>query len=192
MSYVIVVLIVAGFMGFYLLKTKQELDSIRRSAIDFISVNEEMKKTLLVGLYQRYKKSDDPEKENPLDFERFVAKIMSDVNQSEAFVTSGSGDFGVDIEEKRGDGLYLGQIKCYADYNPVSFDPIAIIHSQMIKQNAKGGYVITTSTFTPNARAYAEGLNIRLIEGRELIDLWVRSLEHKNASSKFIFNPSTA
>ncbi|NOU99105.1 restriction endonuclease [Paenibacillus planticolens] len=75
--------------------------------------------------------------------------------------------------------ITVGQIKCNADNNPVSFDPIAIIHSQMIKQNAKGGYVITTSTFTLNAKVYAEGLNIKLIEGRELIDLWVRSLEHK-------------
>jgi restriction system protein len=190
MSYIIVVLVVAGFMGYYLFKTNQELGSLKKSTIDFISTNEEMKKTLLVGLYHRYKKSDDPEKENPLDFERFIAKIMSDLNHSQAYVTSSSGDYGVDIEETRGDGLYLGQVKCYADYNQVSFDPIAIIHSQLMKQNAKGGYVITTSTFSPNAKAYAEGLNIRLIEGREIVDLWVKSLEHKSATAKYIFKPT--
>jgi restriction system protein len=46
----------------------------------------------------------------------------------------------------------------------------------MVKKGAKGGYVITTSSFTPAARQYAEGLGIELIDGVKLVDLWLSGL----------------
>jgi hypothetical protein len=69
-----------------------------------------------------------------------------------------SGDFGVAIEETRGDGLYLGQVKCYADYNQVTFDPFAIIHFTDGQAKRKGGYVITTRAFQRTPKNMPKGL----------------------------------
>ena len=56
------------------------------------------------------------------------------------------------------------------------FEPIAILHSNIIKNGAKGGYIITTSSFTDSAKQYASDLNIELIDGVKLVDLWIQSL----------------
>jgi restriction system protein len=173
------VLLVAGILGYYILKYKKELLFERTRVTDLIQTNGEMKSTLLLGLYHRFKKSEEEKEENPWDFERFVAKIMSEIHESDAYVTAGSNDFGVDIEERRDDGLYLGQVKCYAPHNLVGFEPIAIIHSQMVKQGAKGGYIVTTSGYTENAIHYAQGLGIQLVTGPELIEYWVKVLDKK-------------
>lgn len=54
----------------------------------------------------------------------------------------------------------------------------------MVKRDAKGAYVITTSSFTENARKYAEGLNIELIDGTKLVDEWIESLKDKEEKIK--------
>ncbi|WP_339308675.1 restriction endonuclease [Paenibacillus sp. FSL R5-0519] len=79
-------------------------------------------------------------------------------------------------------------MKCYHDKNLVGFGPIAIIHSQMVKQGAVGGYVVTTSEFTSNARNYAEGLDIDLINGTQLVELWMEHLETKS-ERVMVLNP---
>ncbi|MHA6482849.1 restriction endonuclease [Paenibacillus sp. strain BS8-2] len=163
---------------FHYLKQKQLLERVSSSAIDAISSHEDMKETLRIGLYNRFKRDLEQDKEeDPLMFEHFVANIMTTTRGGSTYVTKSSGDFGIDIEERADKGLYLGQVKCYKE--TVGYEPIAIIHSQMVKQGAVGGYVITTSDFTSNARAYAQGLNIDLINGRQLVDLWLAHLESK-------------
>lgn len=73
------------------------------------------------------------------------------------------------------EGLYLGQVKAWnAD---LDFTPIALTHSNMVKQGANGGYIITTSDFTPSARRYAEDLGIELINGIQLVTYWPESME---------------
>lgn len=140
---------------------KRMLENYHSNALDAFSSHEDMKETLRIGLYNRFKRDLEQEKDDdPLMFEHFVADILTTVRGGNTYVTKSSGDFGVDIEEQTENGLYLGQVKCYNDMNLVGFGPIAIIHSQMVKQGAVGGYVVTTSDFTSNARIYAEGLNI--------------------------------
>ncbi len=52
----------------------------------------------------------------------------------------------------------------------------------MIKQDAVGGYVVTTGKFTHNAYTYAKGLGIELINGNQLVELWLKHLETKSES----------
>ncbi|MDQ0899183.1 MULTISPECIES: restriction endonuclease [unclassified Paenibacillus] len=174
---VVVVLVISliPMMYYYF---REKLNQERENIIGMLKINHELRDTLKHGIYQRFKKDEDnPDKEDPFDFEYFVAEIMEHIHDSRTYVTKKSGDFGVDIEEYREDGLYLGQVKCYD--KPLKYEPIAIIHSQMIKQGAKGGYVVTTSSFTEKARDYAEGLNIELIEGTQLVEMWLRRLESR-------------
>lgn len=165
---------------YYYLNQKKLLERYRENALDAFSSHEDMKETLRIGLYNRFKRDPELQKdEDPLLFEHFVADIMKSVRGGKTYVTRSTGDFGIDIEEQAEEGLFLGQVKCYNDQNPVGYAPIAIVHSQMVKQNAAGGYVVTTSKFTSNAYEYANGLNIELINGNQLVELWLQHLEDK-------------
>ncbi|WP_078549771.1 restriction endonuclease [Litchfieldia alkalitelluris] len=167
--------ILLGFIFFQWKKSKtfKELEANKK----YLST-EEFKRTLAFGIYQRFCKENDERsyssiflKNNPIEFEHFIADVFKHKYGESTFVTKSSGDFGVDIEHGTGDVKVLGQAKCYKD--DVGYEPIAIIHSNMVKQNASRGYVVTTSDFTEHARSYAEGLNIDLITGTELVEMWI-------------------
>ncbi|PLS17615.1 restriction endonuclease [Bacillus sp. M6-12] len=194
---ILLALLLAGsFVHFTLTKRKNNFHTSLLA--QHIDTSEEMKRTLAMGLYMRFKKenADSPPnysstyiKQDPFMFESFVAEVIQKAKGGSTWVLPASGDFGVDFEHTTNEGLFLGQVKCYQGDLP--FDPIALIHSNMIKKGAKGGYVITTGSFTPAAREYAEGLNIELINGVKLVDLWLNGLvnveqEIKNLSPEYI------
>jgi restriction system protein len=178
-----IVLLIA-VVHFWITKRKNELEtSLIAQQID---KSTQMKKTLAMGLYLRFCRegeNDDNEnkytknfiKQDPYQFELFVAEVMEAYFGGTTWVSPASGDFGVDIEHQREDGLYLGQVKCYKHDLP--FDPIALVHSNMVKRGAKGGFVVTTGGFSENAREYAKGLNIELIDGVRLVEYWLEGLE---------------
>jgi restriction system protein len=179
---VILALILAGaFVHFQLTKRKNNYQASLLA--QHINTSEEMKRTLAMGLYMRYKienvdnapnYSSTYIKQDPLMFEYFVADVFEKAKGGSTWVSPSSGDFGVDFEHRTEEGLFLGQVKCYQ--NHVAFDPIALIHSNMVKMGAKGGYVITTSSFTTAARQYAEGLDIELIDGVKLVEFWLSGM----------------
>jgi len=150
----------------------------------------ELKKTMAMGLHSRFNypthKNDEGEryfekgselflKQTPFEFERFVANLFERKFGGTCFTTSKSGDYGIDFEHKRENGLYLGQVKAYKI--DMDFSPIALVHSNMVKQNAKGGYIITTGGFSKAAQEYARGLDIDLVNGIELVDYWLETME---------------
>jgi restriction system protein len=146
----------------------------------------DMKRTLAMGLYFRFCKEKNQDgktpkyskiyiKQDPLQFEVFAAFVMEKKYGGSTWVSPASNDFGVDFEHRRKDGLYLGQVKCYE--GDMSYEPIARVHSNMVKSGAVGGYVITTGSFSENARKFAEGLNIELIDGVRLVEYWLDGLK---------------
>ncbi|MFC4769251.1 restriction endonuclease [Effusibacillus consociatus] len=146
------------------------------------AITDEMRLTLAYGLHYRFK-------DIPYEFEEFAAGVMENCLGGNATTTQRSGDFGVDILHDRGrHGLYLGQVKCKAPGENVDYEPISIIHSQIMKQRAKGGYVITTSNFTTGAQQYANEIKrenqieIHLINGYELVRYWLGEKENWFAS----------
>lgn len=178
---ILALILIGAFVHFQLTKRK----NIYQTSLlaQHMNSNEEMKKTLAMGLYMRFKTESEENtpnysstyiKQDPHMFEDFVANVFEKAKGGSTWVSPSSGDFGVDFEHRIEEGLFLGQVKCYQ--NNVGFDPIALIHSNMVKKGAKGGYVITTSSFTTAAREYAEGLDIELIDGVNLVELWLSSL----------------
>ncbi|WP_099355499.1 restriction endonuclease [Fredinandcohnia onubensis] len=171
--FILIVLLVVIYFQWKRYKVTEESAAYKK----YLST-EEFKKTLAFGIYQRFCKENEDKsysssflKNNPIEFEHFIADILKHKYGESSYVTKSSGDFGVDIEHGVGDGKVLGQVKCYKD--DVGYEPIALIHSNMIKQNASRGYVVTTSNFTSQARSYAEGLDIDLITGTDLVELWL-------------------
>lgn len=60
----------------------------------------------------------------------------------------------------------------------------------MVKKGAKGGYVIATSSFTSSAKEYAEGLEIELLDGVQLVELWLKGLTNVEVEIKKLHNYS--
>ncbi|RKQ29331.1 restriction endonuclease [Oceanobacillus halophilus] len=184
----LLLLIICGLIWYIKKRNEQETALIARK----IETSVELKRTMAMGLSYRFNfpkvKNEKQEnvyenstdlflKQMPFDFEEFVAEIIKSKYGGSIITTSKSGDFGVDFEQETEDGLYLGQAK--AKKHDLDFSPIALIHSNMVKQGAKGGYVITTADFTPAAKKYAEGLNIELINGIQLVTYWLESMDSK-------------
>ncbi|UOR10553.1 restriction endonuclease [Halobacillus amylolyticus] len=157
-----------------------------------IKEDENIRKTLAMGLYYRFKKKEFEKtgdgkevaekysdlfiKEDPISFERFVANVFEVKFNGTAWVTNPSWDFGVDFDLTVNDEKYLAQVKCYKD--DMGYEPIALLHSNVIKEEAAGGYIITTGSFNENARTYARGLkNIELIDGVELVEYWLEGVK---------------
>lgn len=154
---------------------------------------EEFKRTLCMGIYYRFMKQQEGEKvsssfirQTPLEFEVFAAQIIEKVYGGICSVTSASGDFGVDIEHRVNGKIFYGQCKVYCTDLP--FNSIALIHSNMVKHGAEGGYIITTSAFSANAKKYAQGLNIELIDGPRIAELYMKSLETEQ-SPQYVASP---
>jgi len=178
---ILALILIVSFIHFRLTKRK---NTYQTSLIaQHIHLSEEMKTTLAMGLYIRFKTestenqptySSNLIKEDPLMFEHFVADLFREGRGGSTWVSPSTEDFGVDFEHRTKEGLFLGQVKCFREDIP--FDPIALIHSNIKKADAKGGYVITTSSFTSAARQYAEGLDIELIDGVKLVELWLNGM----------------
>jgi restriction system protein len=69
----------------------------------------EFKKTLALGIYQRFCKENEERKyssqylkHTPFDFEHFIADVLKHKYGEGVFVTKGSGDFGVDSVHENG------------------------------------------------------------------------------------------
>lgn len=186
------VLLTFGYGAYKYYSMTKELRRIKQLNEFTFNATQDLNNTLQIGLYHRFKKTtnktimkadgtqevltEEVNRETPIDFEKFVARIISEARKSKTYVTQASGDFGVDIEEELNGKKYLWQVKCFESSNKVAFDPVAIIHSQVMLQKADGGFVITTSDFTDAAKEYAAKSNIHIINGKELVNLWFNSL----------------
>lgn len=188
---------------YFLNKQRKNLISLEKQNIEIIDNDFEFKEILLLGIYNRFKEDNEeilketdyddddtnienPEKltdifklKSPSDFEVFVAKIIKEYYGGSTYILGQSGSFGVSFEHDIEEGRFLGHVIC-TKYE-IPFESIAIIHSNMIKDNVIGGYVISTSDFTSNAYKYANDLNIELINGEKLVDYWLAGL-YKKAS----------
>jgi restriction system protein len=173
------IILVVTLGGYYIIKYKKEFQYFRFLNLHIVNSSEEMHKTLAVGLYHRFKQ--EPDEAGPIEtsyrFEKFVAKVMVNYYGGTTTVTNNSDDYGIHIIHDREDGQYLGQVMCYDPDKLVPYDPIALIHSQMVKRGAKGGFVVTTSDFSPQAKKYSQDLNIEIINGRKLTEYWIKGLE---------------
>src|SRR5699024_4926372 len=159
---ILAIILIVSFIHFRLTKQK---NTYQTSLIaQHVNLREEMKKTLVIGLYIRFK-SESAEnhstyssnfiKEDPLMYEHVIADLFREKRGGSSWVSPSIEYFGVDFEHRTEEGLFLGQVKC--SRKDIPFDPIALIHSNIEKADAKGGYVITTSSFTSAAKQYAKG-----------------------------------
>ncbi|WP_211218751.1 restriction endonuclease [Thermithiobacillus tepidarius DSM 3134] len=83
--------------------------------------------------------------------------------------TGGHGpDGGVDLVLRKGGELYLVKCKQWKALK-VGVDVVRALYGVMAARGATGGFVVTAGRFTADARAFAQGRNIELIEGEQLL-----------------------
>lgn len=101
------------------------------------------------------------------DFERVTAEYFRQQGFAVA-ETSGSGaDGGGDIVLARGADRYLVQCKQWRALR-VGVEPVRELYGLIHACRAAGGFVVTSGTFTTDAKRFAEGREIALIDGMQL------------------------
>jgi restriction system protein len=81
-----------------------------------------------------------------------------------------SPDGGVDLVLRRGNETFLVQCKQWKAFK-VGVDVVRELYGVMAARGASGGFVVTSGRFTDDARSFAEGRNVRLVDGVKLTGL---------------------
>ena len=108
-------------------------------------------------------------------FEQLVVEMFKLRNKgAKVNLTKPGIDSGVDIIVMAGgwlSGKAIAQCKRYQPNVKVSSPDVRDFVGAMTKVKAKKGYFVTTSTFTRYAVRFARGLNVELIEGKDLVKM---------------------
>lgn len=101
------------------------------------------------------------------DFERVVGEYFRRRGFSVAETGGGGADGGVDIALARGSDRYLVQCKHWRALR-VGVEPVRELYGVIHARRAAGGFVVTSGTFTDEAKRFAEGREVELIDGAAL------------------------
>ena len=98
------------------------------------------------------------------EFEMLVGEAFRRKGFSVSETGGGGRDGGVDLVLKKNNETFLVQCKQWRAFK-VSVDIVRELYGVMAARGAAGGYVVTSGRFTDEAKEFASGRNIQLIEG---------------------------
>lgn len=109
---------------------------------------------------------------DPLEFEQLVAELFKH-RGFDVMTTSRSGDGGVDVFAIDSDPLTGGKIAIQVKRSRSTVSPAVVreLYGTVIAQGAAKGILVTTSGFGPGSHEFAANLPLKLIDGRELVQL---------------------
>lgn len=113
-------------------------------------------------------------------FEYYTAKLLRKNGFSNVIVTSGSGDFGVDITATKDKQKWAFQCKNYQ--SNLGVQPIQEVYSGAAKYGATKAVVVTNSYFTSHAQQFAKSLNVQLWDRPMLIKLMTKAMPQEEVS----------
>ncbi|MCL4499027.1 MAG: restriction endonuclease, partial [Chloroflexi bacterium] len=93
---------------------------------------------------------------SPSEFEALAGQTFTQQG-AQVTRTGRSGDGGVDLIVTRDGRVAFVQVKHWNDDHPVGSPTVRELYGAMSKAGVDEGYLITTSRFTPEARAFARG-----------------------------------
>lgn len=101
------------------------------------------------------------------DFERLVSEYYRR-NGFHVTREGGNGpDGGIDLVLRQKSETYLVQCKQWKAYK-VGVQPVREFYGVMTARGVAGGYFVTSGEYTEEAKTFAQGLNLTLIDGRKL------------------------
>lgn len=101
------------------------------------------------------------------EFEMLVGEAFRRKGYTVNETGGGGADGGVDLVLRKGGEKFLVQCKQWKAYK-VGVTTIRELYGVMAAGGAAGGFVVTSGVFTQEAKSFAEGRNIDLIDGTEL------------------------
>lgn len=114
-----------------------------------------------------------PESLNAMSWQEFELLVGEAFRLQGFQVTEQGGaaaDGGVDLVLRKGTETHLVQCKQWKAFK-VGVDVVRQLYGVMAARGAAGGFVVTSGTFTSDAIAFAEGRNLKLIDGPKLFGL---------------------
>ena len=110
---------------------------------------------------------EDLQNLSPSAFEQLVKEVFDGLGYR-ATVTGRSGDEGVDLVLEKGNERSITQCKRYK--GQVGQSVIREFYGTVVHEKADRGYVVTTGTFSLPAQAWAQGKNLVLVDGVDLVN----------------------
>lgn len=111
------------------------------------------------------------------EFEQLVGELFRQQGYQVTETGGGGADGGIDLILRRDGETLLVQCKQWKALK-VGVQVVRELYGVMAAEQAHGGFVVTSGSFTEEAHSFAEGLAIHLIEGPELQQM-VRQLHPK-------------
>lgn len=95
----------------------------------------------------------------------------------------GGADGGVDLALTKGGEKFFVQCKQWKAYK-VGVDVVRELYGVMAAKGATGGFVVTSGRFTDDAKAFAEGRNVQLVDGTKLFSMIKRAKHSLSAGAQ--------
>lgn len=112
----------------------------------------------------------DGYKDCPTEFEQMCAELFRKQGY-QCKVTPKTNDGGYDISMQKEDTTAIAECKCYSVRHKVGRPEIQKLVGANVIQQAQKMFFITTSSFTPEARAYAKETEVTLVSGQQLLSM---------------------
>jgi restriction system protein len=103
----------------------------------------------------------------------------------------GGADGGIDLALTKGNEKFLVQCKQWKAFK-VGVDVVRELYGVMAAKGAAGGFVVTSGRFTEDAKAFAEGRNVQLVDGSKLFSMVKQAKQSIAAQSSQAEVQSTA
>jgi restriction system protein len=115
------------------------------------------------------------------EFEMLVGEAFWRRGYAVSETGGGGADGGVDLVLRKDGEKFLVQCKQWKAFK-VGVTTIRELYGVMAAGGAVGGFVVTSGVFTQEAKSFAEGINIDLIDGSELTDM-IRKIQRQPQST---------
>ena len=117
------------------------------------------------------------------EFEMLVGEAFRLQGYRVAETGGGGPDGGIDLALTKGSEKFLVQCKQWKAYK-VSVDVVRELYGVMAAKGAAGGFVVTSGRFTDDARKFAEGRNVQLVDGPKLFSMLKQAKQSIAATAK--------
>lgn len=101
------------------------------------------------------------------EFEMLVGEAYALQDYRVTETGGGGADGGVDLVLAKGGEKFFVQCKQWKAYK-VGVDVVRELYGVMAAKGATGGFVVTSGRFTDDAKAFADGRNVQLVDGTKL------------------------
>lgn len=125
------------------------------------------------ALMDNVTKSNSADSLNGMSWREFEM-LVGEAFRLQGFAVSeqggGGADGGIDLRLRKGGEIYLVQCKQWRALK-VPVTTVRELYGVMAAEGAAGGFVVTSGRFTAEAVAFAQGRNVRLVDGPKLFGL---------------------